>query len=228
MMLIPWSSTSACPTLQVIPAHAPGPKAPSIHDGQLVVQRVPPMLRSRLNEIHHEHQACLIFGSQPAARIYNNYGAKEAKSEHSPRHIWHQGLPKYHQECAHAKHPLIHPSMHAGDSGLRACSVPGEAQICLCLCVLSMHAGGQGSVPALCQGKLRFAFAFGVRALCLRAKNSELVSGGSDGTLIVWDITNGTLGRVLKTIPRNTCEPQDCLGCSTWQDPVLKAPPGID
>jgi WD40 repeat protein len=41
----------------------------------------------------------------------------------------------------------------------------------------------------------------GVRALCLRAKGTELVSGGSDGTLIVWDIDKGSLGRVLKTIP---------------------------
>jgi hypothetical protein len=40
----------------------------------------------------------------------------------------------------------------------------------------------------------------GVRAMCLRANNSELVTGGSDGTLICWDITMGSLGRTLKTI----------------------------
>ena len=40
----------------------------------------------------------------------------------------------------------------------------------------------------------------GVRALCLRANNSELVSGGSDGVLIMWDITGGMLGRVVKTV----------------------------
>jgi hypothetical protein len=36
--------------------------------------------------------------------------------------------------------------------------------------------------------------------MCLRANNSELVTGGSDGTLICWDITMGSLGRTLKTI----------------------------
>lgn len=40
----------------------------------------------------------------------------------------------------------------------------------------------------------------GVRGLCMRANNTELVSGGSDGTLIVWDATQGTVGRVMKTI----------------------------
>lgn len=40
----------------------------------------------------------------------------------------------------------------------------------------------------------------GVRAMCLRANSTELITGGSDGTLIAWDITQGTLGRVVKTI----------------------------
>lgn len=40
----------------------------------------------------------------------------------------------------------------------------------------------------------------GVRALALRANNTELVSGGSDGVLIVWDVSSKSLGRVLKTI----------------------------
>ncbi len=39
-----------------------------------------------------------------------------------------------------------------------------------------------------------------MRALCLRANNSELVSGGSDGALMCWDIGSGSLGRMLKTI----------------------------
>ncbi|KAF5837533.1 hypothetical protein DUNSADRAFT_4226 [Dunaliella salina] len=63
--------------------------------------------------------------------------------------------------------------------------------------VIPAHAPGP-KAPSIHDGQLVVQ---GVRALCLRAKNSELVSGGSDGTLIVWDITNGTLGRVLKTIP---------------------------
>jgi WD40 repeat protein len=40
----------------------------------------------------------------------------------------------------------------------------------------------------------------GVRAMCLRANNTELVTGGSDGVLIVWDVSSGSVGRVLKTI----------------------------
>ncbi|KAG2450199.1 hypothetical protein HYH02_000301 [Chlamydomonas schloesseri] len=40
----------------------------------------------------------------------------------------------------------------------------------------------------------------GVRALALRANRTELVSGGADGQIIVWDITTGVVGRVIKTI----------------------------
>ncbi|GFH09146.1 uncharacterized protein mot51, partial [Haematococcus lacustris] len=40
----------------------------------------------------------------------------------------------------------------------------------------------------------------GVRALCLRANNTELVSGGSDGSLLCWDVTSGSLGRLVRTV----------------------------
>ena len=41
----------------------------------------------------------------------------------------------------------------------------------------------------------------GVRALCLRANNSELVSGGSDGTVYCWDLAGGNMsGRIVKKI----------------------------
>eukprot|EP00798_Chlamydomonas_sp_ICE-L_P018393 gene18393-24865_t len=40
----------------------------------------------------------------------------------------------------------------------------------------------------------------GLRGMCLRANNSELCTGGSDGTVICWDITSGHLGRVVKKI----------------------------
>jgi hypothetical protein len=49
----------------------------------------------------------------------------------------------------------------------------------------------------------------GVRALCLRANDTELVSGGADGQLLVWDVStragagagSADLSRLLKAIP---------------------------
>ena len=46
----------------------------------------------------------------------------------------------------------------------------------------------------------------GVRALCLRANNTELCSGGSDGIVLCWDLAGGTVGRVVKKIEVG----QDC------------------
>ena len=40
----------------------------------------------------------------------------------------------------------------------------------------------------------------GVRALCLRANDTELCSGGSDGVVYCWDIAGGTVGRIVKKI----------------------------
>ena len=40
----------------------------------------------------------------------------------------------------------------------------------------------------------------GVRALCLRANNTELCSGGSDGVVLCWDLAGGTVGRIVKKI----------------------------
>jgi mannose/fructose-specific phosphotransferase system component IIA len=40
----------------------------------------------------------------------------------------------------------------------------------------------------------------GVRVLAMRHNNTELVSGGSDGQLIFWDITGGSVGRVLQKV----------------------------
>ncbi|KAG2499991.1 hypothetical protein HYH03_002273 [Edaphochlamys debaryana] len=40
----------------------------------------------------------------------------------------------------------------------------------------------------------------GVRAMALRANRTELATGGADGSVIVWDITTGDVGRVVKTI----------------------------
>lgn len=45
----------------------------------------------------------------------------------------------------------------------------------------------------------------GVRALTTRHDDTELLSGGSDGTIIIWDISGGTLGRVLKKIEVSLC-----------------------
>ena len=40
----------------------------------------------------------------------------------------------------------------------------------------------------------------GVRALCLRANNTELCSGGSDGIVLCWDLAGGSVGRIVKKI----------------------------
>jgi len=36
--------------------------------------------------------------------------------------------------------------------------------------------------------------------LALRNNNTEIISGGSDGKLIYWDISSGSIGRVMDTI----------------------------
>lgn len=52
-------------------------------------------------------------------------------------------------------------------------------------------------VPSIHNGTLVLG---GVRALATRHDDTELLSGGSDGTIFVWDITGGTMGRVLKKV----------------------------
>lgn len=52
----------------------------------------------------------------------------------------------------------------------------------------------------------------GVRALCLRANNTELCSGGSDGTVLAWDLSGGSLGRIVKKIELQQLQ----VGGSKW------------
>lgn len=40
----------------------------------------------------------------------------------------------------------------------------------------------------------------GARGICLRNANTELLTGGSDGKIIVWDISSGQPDKQLKTI----------------------------
>lgn len=61
-----------------------------------------------------------------------------------------------------------------------------------------VEAHGLGSrVPSIHNGAMVLG---GVRALTTRHDDTELLSGGSDGVVIVWDITGGTLGRALKKV----------------------------
>ena len=69
---------------------------------------------------------------------------------------------------------------------------------CLPACLQLIQAHGPGvKAPSLLDGQPVLS---GVRAMCMRANNSELVTGGSDGSIICWDITSGNVGRVLKTV----------------------------
>jgi hypothetical protein len=61
-----------------------------------------------------------------------------------------------------------------------------------------LEAHGPGALaPSIHHGR---PVAQGVRAMRLRHGGQELVTGGADGQLIVWDVANGALGRKLRTI----------------------------
>ena len=61
-----------------------------------------------------------------------------------------------------------------------------------------IKAHGAGPLaPSIFDGKPALQ---GVRALALRHADTELLSGGADGKIIIWDITSGTIARQLRTI----------------------------
>ena len=61
-----------------------------------------------------------------------------------------------------------------------------------------IKAHGAGPLaPSIFDGKPALQ---GVRALALRHADTELLSGGADGKVIIWDITTGTIARQLRTI----------------------------
>ena len=64
--------------------------------------------------------------------------------------------------------------------------------------VIAAHGPGV-LAPSIHEGEARKVLQ-GIRGMALRANNTELVTGGADGTIICWDITTGNLGRVVKTI----------------------------
>jgi len=62
--------------------------------------------------------------------------------------------------------------------------------------VIKAHGAGP-LAPSIFDGKPALQ---GVRALALRHADTELLSGGADGKVIIWDITTGTIARQLRTI----------------------------
>lgn len=45
----------------------------------------------------------------------------------------------------------------------------------------------------------------GIRAMCLRNNNTEVLTAGSDGQIIIWDITGPKIGRVMQSV--QVCRP---------------------
>jgi WD40 repeat protein len=62
--------------------------------------------------------------------------------------------------------------------------------------VIKAHGPGM-KMPSLHDGQPVLQ---GVRVLALANNNTELISGGSDGQLLVWDISGGQLGRVMHAV----------------------------
>ena len=66
----------------------------------------------------------------------------------------------------------------------------------LLLQVIKAHGPGL-KMPSLHDGQPVLQ---GVRALALANNNTELISGGSDGQLLVWDTSGGQPGRVMQAV----------------------------
>ncbi|KAK9824333.1 hypothetical protein WJX72_009517 [[Myrmecia] bisecta] len=150
-------------------------------------------------------------GLLPAPRMFVSYGVKHLK-------IWQltklEGREVYTSVCGKFGHAQVGDVMSAcflpsgwlvtgGQNGeILVWDVAPEghkgspAAFGCCVKVEAGHAPG-ALAPSIHDGQ---QVVQGVRAMCLRAAETELLTAGGDGQVLVWDTSGGKLGRIMKTI----------------------------